>query len=147
MKRLLLILVMSIVVLSMAGTAVAEEWYTANQATVRWDAVTTLLNSDPVPEGDLVSYNVYTRSVQTGLVFEVATGVAEVEYTITLSEEGDYHIGVRAVRTVPAVGELPARVVDTSDIGWSSDPLIAKDGVTFGVSYYYSLSVPGGLGI
>ncbi len=146
MKKLFVLMIMTIFFFT-ASIAVADEWHSANQVTVRWDAVTTLLNGDPVPEGDLVTYNLYIRSVQTGAEAEVITGVSVLEHTITFAEEGDYHIGIRAVRTIPAAGELPARVAGQSDIGWSSDPLIARDGNTFGVSYYFQLSNVGGLGI
>ncbi len=146
MKKLFTVMVMVVFLLT-AGFAVADEWHSANQVTVRWDAVTTLLNGDPVPEGDLVTYNLYIRSVQTGAEVEVITRVSVLEHTITFAEEGDYHIGIRAVRTIPAASELPERVAGQSDIGWSSDPLITRDGNTFGVTYYFQLSNVGGLGI
>ncbi len=141
MKKLILAIT---VFLLLVGTAYADDWYSANQATVRWDAVTTLTNGDPVPEGDLVTYTLYTKSVQTGVETEVDTGVSAIEYVFTFTNEGDYHVGIKAVRTVPAVGELPERTFE-SEIGWSSDPLIAKDGNTFGVSYYVPLSRVAGL--
>jgi hypothetical protein len=136
MRKLVLIL---IAVFLMTSVAYADDWYSANQATVRWDAVTTLLNGDPVPAGDTVTYDLYTKSVQTGTEIEVAIGVTATEYVFAFATEGDYHVGIRAVRIIPAAGGLPARVAGQSSIGWSSDPLIAKGGNTFGVSYYFML--------
>lgn len=132
MKRVFLII---IACLLLAGVAYTDEWHPTNQATVRWDAVTALSDGSPVPAGDLVTYQLFTRSVQTGIEASVGPPVSTIESTITFTIEGDYHIGIRAIRTVPPAGELPERVF-TSSMGWSSDPLIAKDGITFGVSYY-----------
>ncbi|MCK5217867.1 MAG: hypothetical protein KAJ93_08760 [Methanosarcinales archaeon] len=140
MKKLIITL---FAFLLLAGTAFADDWYSANQATVRWNAVTTLINGNLVPEGDLVTYVLYLKSVQTGSEIEVDT-VVVTEYLFTFTNEGDYHVGIKAVRTVPAMGELPERTFESA-IGWSSDPLIAKDGNTFGVSYYLQPSGVSGL--
>lgn len=129
------ILIIAILFSFFAGTAFADEWHSTNQATIKWNAVTALANGNPVPEGDSVTYQLFTKSVQTGIEASAGPPVSTVEYTITFVEEGDYHIGVRTIRTVPAAGELPERIF-SSAIGWSSDPLIVKDDNTFGVSYY-----------
>ena len=142
MKKLILTL---LACLLLAGTAFADVWHTTNQVTVRWDAVTTLMDGSAVPATDIVTYSVYTRSVQTAVVLEVVTQILEVETPITFTVEGDYHIGIRAYRSIPAAGELPIRIIGQSTIGWSSDPLIARDGVTFGTSYYLQLAPVWGL--
>jgi len=94
----------------------------------------------------VVTYDIYVRSVLTNVEFFAVPGFLGVESSITFQIVGDYHIGIRAVRTVPAVGELPARNFP-SIIGWSDDPIIARDGITFGVSYYLPMSTVGGLRI
>ena len=141
MKKLILTL---LACLLLAGIAGADDWHATNQVTVRWDAVTTLIDDRPIPEGDVVTYSVYTRSVQSGAEVLAVPDISVVETSVTFIEEGDYHIGVRAIRTVPPVGEIPERVFYRT-IGWSDDPLIVKDGVTFGVSHYVALSNIGGL--
>jgi len=145
MKKLFALTVI-VYFLLMAGIAGADEWHATNQVTVRWDAVTTLLDGSPVPEGDIVAYDLYIRPIQTGIPFMAVPNVSGTESLITLLEEGDYHVGVRAVRIVPAVGEIPARAFYSS-ISWSSDPLAVKDGVTFGVSHYIPMARVGGLEI
>jgi len=145
MKKLFVLMVITII-LMIASISVADDWYATNQVTVRWDAVTTLIDGSSVPEGDLVTYSLYARSVQSSTEILVVPGTSDVETQISFVNEGDDHIGIRAIRTVPAVGEIPERTF-YSVIGWSDDPLVVKDGVTFGVSFYIPLSNVGGLGI
>jgi len=138
--------ILTVVVLFLSmGSAGADDWYSTNQATIRWGAVTTLSNGEPVPVDNVVTYSVYTKSVQTGIETEVLTGITDLECTITFMTEGDYRVGVRSLRTIPAVGDLPARTIDTSVIGWSSDPLIVLDGNVFGITYYIPAATTTGL--
>ncbi|OEU68498.1 MAG: hypothetical protein BBJ57_07410 [Desulfobacterales bacterium PC51MH44] len=139
MKKLFILGTLVISLLAVAVLALADEWHTTNQVAIRWDPVTTLVNGDPVPATDIVTYSLYTKSVQTGAETEVVTQISETETPITFAAEGDFHIGIRAYRSIPAAGELPVRIIGQSTIGWSSDPLIVRDGMTFGVSHYLQL--------
>ncbi|RKY08634.1 MAG: hypothetical protein DRP56_03785 [Planctomycetota bacterium] len=123
-----------------------DDWHTANQATVGWDAVTTLENGDPVPPNDTVTYKVYLRDYNTGdetLLTTDGNGISETQYTITFDNEGLYIAGVSAVR-------LPEGETDPleSTICWSDMPdCVDSGGGTFGIKFFHVVSTPHGLRI
>ena len=120
----------------------ALNWHTANQATVAWDATTTLADGTPIPAGDAVEYTVYLANAITdpGKInpSEIAT-VATTEYTITLNAEGSFYVGLQSIRLVDSVE------VSASAIIWSDDPAVVQGGATFGIRYFLSPAAPSGL--
>jgi len=60
---------------------------------------TILANGNPVPRDNSLKYRVYVkRDASDVQVQEVTTDlISEAQYTITLSEEGCYFVGVRAL--------------------------------------------------
>lgn len=143
MKKLILTF---LVCLLLAGTAFAE-WHSANQITLRWDAVITIDNGEPLPEGNTALYNVHIKEVKTDATEKVGTDIAELTYVITFNEEGDYYLGVSAIRIIPAVGDIPERRFEESSISWSSEPVNTANNEAFGVSYYIPIGNVGGLRI
>ena len=130
MKKLFLAVVL---VLAMAGMSWAvDDWATANQLTVGWDNVTTLIDGRTLPVGNTVSYRVYLRPDGTTTQTQVAQ-VTTNQATITFTVEGKYYIGIQAVRFV--AGEE----VSVSGISWSDDPLVV-DTRTFGVKFWITPS-------
>ena len=109
--------------LSLTPGTEAQQWTTANQITVVWDAVT-------VPTGT-VTYQVYTKLELGAAGSEVLVKtVTPTQVLITFLVEGRYFIGVKAVRTVGGVD------VGATNISWSSDATACLNGVTFGAQYY-----------
>lgn len=126
-----------------AGSVFGQTWYTANQATVAWDAVTTLDNGDPIPTTDTVEYVVYLANATTdpNKTNPVEVGrTTNLEDTITLNVEGSFFVGCQAIRKDSAGTQLSASI-----IGWSDDPAIVFNGQTFGIRYFLPPSVPAGL--
>jgi hypothetical protein len=129
MKRLVINLVLAIV-LMVPVFALAEEWVTANQVTVAWDAVT-------VPDGT-VSYFVYVKNTGTGNLLgtiDTVNGKALLETTnlqaaIAFTEEGKYHIGVATKRIPNGQTEELVSIVNWSNVNGESTPN------PFGVSYF-----------
>ncbi len=81
----------------------AQEIVHTNQITIEWDAVTTLRNGDPIPAGDVISYQV---SIAEDPQFpDQAIGeTGELYLDYILPSEGTFIIGVRTVRN-PGVDE------------------------------------------
>lgn len=124
------------------GTAQAQQWYTTNQATLAWDAVTKLVDGRPLPEGNVIQYKVYlanavTDSGKTNPI-EVGTGIVETRYVITLNQEGKYFVGIRAVRIVG--GEAVAQ----SEVTWADDPASNPQPGPFGLRFFESPGAVGG---
>jgi len=114
--------------------AYAQEWVIANQSTISWDAVTTLSNGAPIPENDLIEYTVYLSNAvadpDKSNPIEVGS-VNGTEYTIIMSTEGKYFVGLKTVRKL-----ADGTNIGESVIGWSDDPVIVVDGHTFGLQYF-----------
>lgn len=110
----------------------AQQWTTANQVTVSWDAVTVTSGT--------VSYKTYYRPAAGGAETYAGT-VTSTQDTITLTIEGRYFLGVRSVRNVDGL-EL-----ESSRISWSDNPADCQGGVTFGVQYYTLPANVGGIRI
>ena len=135
MKKILLAIVLSLLLI---GPAIAQEWYTANQITVAWDA-SDGSTVDPVIPQNEISYYVYLSNFMTDQNKENPTRIGETgetQFVITLADSGQYMVGVSAIRTVE--GE----VVGESEITWSdtSDP-------PFGIRFYGAPPAPTSLRI
>ena len=119
-----------------------DQWYTANQYPIAWDPVLAYVKNgvvEPLPEGDIILYNVYVKNAD-GMITKVASEIADTQLTITLPDEGKYIPGVETVR-YPA-GELTP--VKSITISWADDiNVVATD--TFGIVMWYMPSVVTGL--
>jgi len=136
MRRKVSLFVVLIFVL-LAGVALAQTWFTTNQATVEWDAVS-------VPAGSSVEYVVYLANAITDPnktnPSEVGTLTATSQL-ITLNVEGSYFVGVKSRRLLDSDGSN----VGESDISWSDDPTRVQGGVTFGLRYFLPPDAPSNL--
>jgi hypothetical protein len=134
--------------LLLTPAAWAQDWHTANQSTVAWDAVTTDADGNPVPgAGERVTYVIYLANAVTDPnkdnPAEIGT-TQDLQLLITLGTKGSYWVGVKSVLEVDD-GQGGWTTASESIIGWSDDPQYAQGGVTFGLRYYPAPSVPGGL--
>lgn len=139
----LVMLIMISAFLMMGADAQALNWHTANQTTVAWDAVTLNSDGDPIPTTDAVSYvgylvNAATDPEKTNPV-EVYSGT-ETQTTLTLTEEGSYYFGVKAVRNL-----ADGTVAGESVIAWADDPAFTGAGNEFGIRFYLGPAPPTGL--
>jgi len=120
MKKIMMLVAMLFLFVGAVG---AQQWHTANQATVAWDSV-----------GDGIVYDVWLANSQTDPAktnpVVIGTDIEVTTFLITLNVEGRYFAGVQSKRYDE--GEL----VGTSDIAWSDDPLVCLDGKTFGLRYF-----------
>ena len=134
MKRLTLILVALLI-----GTAAhAVEWKTMNQATVDWDAVTALISGAPVPENNSIKYRVYLDKGDKANP-QVLGDTDQLQYTITLNEEGRFIVGVSAVRFDENGTEIGESEINWSDVNGGGTPN------PFGFVHYLKPASPGGL--
>ena len=142
MKILGMLIIIS-VFMTMGAAAHAFEWYTANQYTIAWDAVTLKSDDTPIPSTDTVEYVAYLANALTdpdkSNPKEVYRGT-DVEITITLNYEGQYWAGVKAIRKIADGTE-----VSESVIVWSDDP-DATGNNPFGVRFYLSPKTVTGIG-
>lgn len=118
-----------------AVPVLALEWVNTNQATVTWDAVTTLSDGTAIPEDNLVEYAVYSvEATDVDKENPVELGITpELTYTITMHEEAEVLIGLRTLRRL-----ADSTLVSQSVIGWSDDPSAVADKRIFGIRFYLS---------
>lgn len=138
MKKTLLILRLTIITFIITPVfSYAENWVSTNQATVAWDAVSTLNDGSSVPVTDVIRYNVFIRDRKSGVTTEVAHEILETRYTISFDPEGFWHIGAQAVRYVSVDGLIPSGDEPLmSEIIWSDVAENCADGVTFGIRHH-----------
>ena len=131
MKRLIIILA----ILLLAAPAMAQSWYTANQVTLAWDAVPKVLTTDSANK-----YQVYSRNDLVSLGTKVGAEITATQLLISLTVEGRYYLGVKAIR-FPA-GETTG--IPSIGTAWSN---VAADtnNNPFGVLYFVAPGFPGGL--
>ncbi len=122
--------------------SIAQEWKTANQYTLSWDAVTTKVDGNPFSSGDVIEYTVFLANSVTDpdKVNPVEVGTtAETSYVLTLNTEGKYFVGVRCDRTLV---DDPDTTL-SSQIAWSDDSGAALN--PFGVMSFLAPMEPTGL--
>lgn len=142
MKKFLITLI-SFIMLTIPSYA---EWHSANQITLSWDAVTMLTDGQPIPEENTILYKAYIKEARTGAMEEVGPEIAELTCLITFTEEGDYYLGVSAIRIIPASGGIP-EIRFESTISWTDEPANTAKNEVLGASYYIPTSNAGGLRI
>jgi hypothetical protein len=136
MKKLLIALILCFTLLSLSSIGACEVWYTANQKTFSWEAVTKLEDGSPIPSGSTIKYQPYIKlsTATEGTAYQGE--ITELSKTITFTVEGAYYLGVKTIRYVGT------EKVSESAISWSNDPLVCFGGVPFGVNYYQSPKKP-----
>ena len=134
MKRILSMMLLLFVLL--AGTAWAvDQWHTANQRTMAWDAVSPPVNIfEPSSFLGVIRYKVFLQSTDlsgapVGNPIELAE-IDATQYTITFPGQGVFIAGVRSVLI------LEGQQVGESAIVWSNNPASVQGGVTFGFRYF-----------
>ena len=116
----------------------AQDWKTLRSAKVAWDAVTQDIDGNALPATDTIKYEVILSNQldkeQTSILW---TG-PETTTTITLTAEGKFYLGVRAVRF------RADEKIGQSEISWSDDPE-ATGGTPFGLVYFIIPNKPTGV--
>lgn len=137
MKEFFIITIIVLLTFIASIFSFAEEpmWYTANEKTVEWDAVTETVDGDPIPADQTVKYFVYlvnaiTDPNKTELIRVGSTKT--LSKTITLDTVGRFFVGVKAVTMS---GE---DIVGESVVAWSDDSqYVSEDGI-FGLQCFSS---------
>jgi len=139
MKALFAITLLLLAPIAEAG-ATEIEWFNLNQGTVAWDASQGLADGSPLPETDQIKYKLYLREKGTTEAIEQTTSpISELLFTLTISGEGSYLAGVRAVR-VRGDQELGQSV-----IVWSDEPEYVSEGKPWGFISFIPPALPNGL--
>jgi hypothetical protein len=115
-----------------------ETWYNANQGTLAWDAVTQLSDGTPIPEGSVIKYQVWRRPYSISSGEKVGPEIEVTQLTITFSNEGSWLVGVQGVRWIE-------NIPYTTDISWSDNAEVCKNGQTFGFRSFLAILKPAGL--
>jgi hypothetical protein len=137
-----------VLALTFTGVVFAQEWHTTNQITVVWDAVTEMQGGAVIPETDIIEYRVYLANAITDPDKMNPAEIditGELSYTITLTGEGHYFVGLQTIRKILVGSNGDESVVGESVIGWTDDPAIVLDGHTFGIRHFLPPMVPTGL--
>lgn len=135
MKRLL---IAALFVFMVAAPALAQ-WspvYT-NQMTVKWLASTTLVDGSPVPAEDSVVYEILVRKLPDGAE-QILGRTSDLTYTVTIPSEGEWAVGLKAIRITSGGDEYP------SEINWSTEDGEATPN-PFSVIYMLPPAMPTGL--
>lgn len=135
-----LLFIITVFLLIFPLSVTAQEWHTANQATVAWDAVTEMDNGDQIPSTDTLEYSVYVSdslaSPKDSSV--VAWRGPELLTVVTLTAEGSYFVGIQAHRMKDGT-ELSQSI-----IVWSDDP-VATNNTPWGLQFWLPPSIVEGL--
>ena len=120
--------------LTLPMSVFAIDWFSANSSVITWSAVTTLENGEPILHTGYISYSVWLAlEADTAREDAIELGVTtDLTYVVTMAEEGKYFVGLQSIRNTS-----DGLLICKSRIGWSDEPEIVADGVTFGLSYYY----------
>lgn len=97
MKRALWVVALVVI----AGCLSAQEVYETNSVVVAWDAVTTFVDGAPVPAEDTILYQVYTAPADDNSTTSFYDQTSLTSIPVTFTAEGQYNVGVRAVRVQP----------------------------------------------
>lgn len=122
-----------------AQAAFCVEWRSTNQATVAWDAVTTLADGSALPAGHYVHYRIYLANAMTDpdkTVPAILGETAELQYTMTLNTEGKYYVGVQTVRYDETDAEITVSDINWSDVNGEYTPN------PFGLVHYLAPEAP-----
>lgn len=129
MKKLILI-VLGLALLT--TVSFSQTWYTANQKTIAWDAVTQLDDGSAIPAGESIRYQVFILKEGQAEEQKVNVGnTANTQYLVTLTQEGRYFIGVQSER-LNSAGQLMGQ----SQIAWSNNATYCQGGATFGIAWF-----------
>lgn len=123
MKKLIVFLFILVMILSFGF---GQEIEYTNQITIIWDAVTTLNNGNPIPDGDIIEYEVWLRD---GIGNEYSIGTtSDLSFSIIVAEEGTYTAGVGTVRTINGMGEVSYSDINWSDVNgeWTPSPFVLR---------------------
>lgn len=86
-----------------------------DKVTIEWDPVTTLKDGTTLPEGSTIEYELFISRKRSGERELLGTTEA-LSLTVPPPSGGPYLVGIRA------------KLVKVSDIVWSDDPTICKEG-------------------
>ena len=143
MKKLFTVLLL-MGIFFLANNVLAQTLYPPDQATIAWDATTTLSNGNAIPVGDTVQYEIYLSN--DGLTGTSVGTTSLLQYTLTFTGEGIFFVGVSA-RRIPS-GTILANCNDQtcpiSGVTWSNSTDIAAVPVPFGfINYLAPKSITG----
>jgi hypothetical protein len=131
-------LCLSIFLFIFINSSHAVDWLTANQVTLAWNPVTSMEGGAAIPEGDVISYEVFSvpEIGDKALDLKLEGETLSTEMTISFIEEGRFYLGVRAVR------QKYDKRVSQSQVIWTDDPGAMKDGKAQGVIFSRAPSEP-----
>jgi len=111
----------------------ATDWLTANQVTLSWEPVATLENGEPIPEGNVIKYEVFyvPENGDKSVGFILSGETLDTKYVITFGQEGNFVLGVRATRWINE------QLRGKSKIVWTDDPAVMQDGKAHGVTFFH----------
>jgi hypothetical protein len=140
-KKSLKIAMLTILLACLPLYVLSVEWHVANQKMIGWDAPTQLVDGSPIPEGSVLTYNVYaannlTDPNKTNPALLTPTPQSERQFLFEAGVEGSFVIGVEAVR------EYEGQVLK-STICWADDE--ACSNAPFGIRFYVPTAPAGNL--
>jgi len=119
-------------VLMSVNFSYALDWITANQVTLSWEPVTALENGQPIPDGNVIKYEVFylpENGNKAGALSPLGE-TPDSKYVITFTEEGNFILGVRATRWINETLKGKSR------IAWTDEPAAMKNEITQGIIFY-----------
>lgn len=119
------IFLIAAIVFIASGVVMALNWYSTNQITFAWQAVTTDTGSI---EYEVFLVNADVPAAKDNLAIMGRT--AETEYLLTIEAEGKWTPGVRSVKVINGTDAAK------SIISWADDESVCRDGKSFGIVYY-----------
>ena len=113
-----------------------QKWYTGDQHTIQWSAVTAFENGSAFPESYTIEYGVYLSDFETDPNKANPTKIGSTEETtfvVNLDKMGKSLVGLQTV-----CKRQDGYVFNKSSIGWTDDIKIVANELTFGLHYFIS---------
>ena len=136
MRKIVLILALLI---AAAWAVYPQNVVYTNSVVIAWDAVVFLEDGSPIPAEDAITYEVF-RSLTGGTAVSVGS-TPNLAYTVTFDTEGEYEVGVRALRYVAAMDVTLESAINWSGTNGTSTPS------PFVIVYAVPPAAPEGLGV
>lgn len=130
MKKLITLILLILIIGPLSNALAQDTWYNQKEVTVVWDAVNSTTDGTAIPS-DEISYKLFVKDANVTNATKVEMGTTDnTQYTINFSE-GEWLIGVRAIRS-----NDNGTILSKSSIAWSDGPNVANQ--TFGIRFYKS---------
>jgi len=146
-KMTSMILTLLLCVFLSSGAYAVDTWHPVDSVIIVWDTIVEPAGGGSFDPDETVKYYVYKKNPDgseisvIGSTMQPVPVVPEIQHTAVIDSYGKLILGVSAVVVwIPDSTEY-----NETTVSWSDNPIVCKDGNTFGIIRIHILSPVGGL--